>query len=142
MTELFRQLIAADGFHEESTRAAGLGIGGVGFAVKCGDDDNGEFLRFFVGAYAAARFEPVDPGHYQIEKHQIRGLLLHLVERLLAVRGGDEIIAGVGDVPVEDSDHAFLIVNNEDLLASLGGHSKTSLVGSIWTYEATKEWYE
>jgi len=125
----FCQLFAVNGFHKECIRAAGLSIGRIGLAVEGGNDDDGELLCSLVGAYTAACFESVDPGHNQIEEDQVRDIFLDLVERLLAVRGGGEIVAGVGDMPLENRRDAFLIVNNEDLLAPLGNHRKTSLVG-------------
>ena len=57
----------------------------------------------------------VQAGHREVEQHQVGRVLAEPPQRLLAVVGGDDAVAGLAEQRAERADHRGLVVDDEDL---------------------------
>ncbi len=58
---------------------------------------------------------PSMPGHGQVEQHEVGLVVAEAAQRLLAVVGGDDAMAGLAEQRAEGADHGRLVVHDEDL---------------------------
>ena len=57
---------------------------------------------------------PVEAGHHHVDDHEVhRPRALQNLERLLAVLGLEDPIAGIAQVPLHDSAHNRVVVHDE-----------------------------
>ena len=73
-------------------------------------------------ADALERLEAVHAGHFDVEQHQVRVVVAHLLQRLHAVVGFERKIAFQVQVHLDEAHHARFVVNDEDLFLGLVGH--------------------
>ena len=71
----------------------------------------------------AEQRHPVDLGHLQVGDDQVDVVLLEQREPLLAVLGGQDLVAVARELRGEDLPQVRLVVDDEDLLL-LGKHSR------------------
>ena len=67
-----------------------------------------------IGAQPAAHLDAVELGHHDVEQDQIGQVLAHGSQRLLAVRGGDDLVAVRRQPRAQDVDVGGVVVDDED----------------------------
>ncbi len=66
------------------------------------------------GAYLRQHFQPAEAGQAQVEQHQIKAVLLYLLQSGLPIRNGADLIAMLSQVARELMRQMRLIIHNKN----------------------------
>src|SRR5262249_15323855 len=81
----------------------------IDFATFCGQQDDRDELRAGIGLDQAARLVAVELRHHDVEYDEIRLLFANLLQRLLAVRGGDDVVVLRAEDEIENVEDIDLV---------------------------------
>ena len=83
------------------------------FAGVANAGDHHDFAKRTCFTYSLQRFQSIPAGQDQIEKHQVRSLLPHLLQRFLAAGGGAYLIGIEFQGSLQILPHAGLVVDDQ-----------------------------
>jgi hypothetical protein len=116
------QLGGVEGLAQEIVGAGPQGGEQERRLVLGGEHDDGHGGEAVVGAQPRQDLQPAQAGQLVVEQDRVRTALRHERQRALAVGGGDDVVAALDELALEQGAHRVGVVDDEQEIRRAGSH--------------------